>query len=87
MLLILFLSRRKIVKKILLIFLLLLCACTSNKISENIENNADSHGIIIPAYIYPNDSIYNKLIESSSKLHENLIVILNPNNGPDHSDG
>ena len=74
-------------KKILLIFLLLLCACTSNKISENIENNADSHGIIIPAYIYPNDSIYNKLIESSSKLHENLIVILNPNNGPDHSDG
>ena len=74
-------------KKILLIFLLLLCACTSNKISENIENNADSHGIIIPAYIYPNDSIYNKLIESSSKLHENLIVILTPINGPDLSDG
>lgn len=65
---------------------MLLCACTSNKISENIENNADSHGIIIPAYIYPNDSIYNKIIESSSKLHENLIVILNPNNGPSHSD-
>ena len=69
MLLILFLSRGKIVKKIFLIFLLLLCACTSNKISENIESNTDTHGIIIPAYIYPNDSIYDKIIESSSKLN------------------
>ena len=74
-------------KNLLMIFLLLLCTCTSNTISENIESNTDTHGIIIPAYIYPNDSIYDKIIESSSKLHENLIVILNPNNGPDHSDG
>ena len=86
MLLILFLSRGKIVKKIFLIFLLLLCACTSNKISENIESNTDTRGIIIPTYIYPNDSIYDKIIESSKKLNENLIVILNPSNGPSHSD-
>ena len=86
MLLILFLSRRKIVKNLLMIFLLLLCACTSSKISENIESNTDTRGIIIPAYIYPNDLIYGKIIESSKKLNENLIVILNPSNGPSHSD-
>lgn len=73
-------------KRFLLIICLLLCSCTSKKVSENIENNINTHGIILPAYIYPNDAIYDRIIESSRKLNEKLIVILNPSNGPSNSD-
>ena len=70
-------------KKIILIFIATIfisCGTNTSQITDN--SNPKKYGIIIPAYVHYGESdFYEKLINSSSILNENLIVIINPYNG------
>lgn len=71
-------------KKIILIIIatiFIFCGTNTSQITDN--SNPKKYGIIIPAYVHYGESdFYEKLINSSSILNENLIVIINPYNGP-----
>ena len=68
---------------ILLIIFISFVSCGANVSAISEKNSSLKYGVIVPAYIYEGETaVYQRLIDSSSKLNENLIVIINPNNGP-----
>lgn len=68
---------------VLLIIFISFISCGANVSAISEKSSSLKYGVIVPAYIYEGEAtVYQRLIDSSSKLKENLIVIINPNSGP-----